>query len=425
MKKLSSILKKNLPLIIFFLFSIPNLSLPIPLIKTTHIFTSLLIFVCFFKFYKRNKIGIEKILLLVFLWAMSISIINLLNIISFLLFFKNIIIGFIYFLILETYFSEKQNIKNFLRILILSMVINSIYAIIIYASISNSSSLISSIIAPSYISSITKRQIYLNKYFIELNSFYFLPILFVIFVITKRKMLSLVSYVVATTYLVLSYLSNYRILLVIVLISFSFLFFYLFKFIRKFEIKFLPFLITLVITFYFYQFVPKNTISRIINPELEDSNSIVTRVDFIQQSIDIFKSSILFGVGLGNFYEHMDQSKLRRIINPEFKNLYTITNNEPHNIVFQILAETGVIGFLSSVVILLYWIKKDLLGITSNNHKDGTIKLMYTGVVLSFYLQIIFALTTPFYTVNNLISFFACRALLNGISNIRNHFVFA
>ncbi len=85
-----------------------------------------------------------------------------------------------------------------------------------------------------------------------------------------------------------------------------------------------------------------NGLRRLFMPGDWDRKTASSRTILIQEGIRMFKSSPVFGVGLDNFRHNQDYRK---------DGLYIVANY-PHNLFVQILAETGIVGMLSFLVLM-------------------------------------------------------------------------
>jgi hypothetical protein len=77
-------------------------------------------------------------------------------------------------------------------------------------------------------------------------------------------------------------------------------------------------------------------------------NSYFNRINWITTSIAMFTANPILGIGWGNFGSFYTAYKA----NPGLNSLYA------HNILFQILAETGLLGLSAFVLMLIYFIKQ-------------------------------------------------------------------
>ncbi|OGH16144.1 MAG: hypothetical protein A3C30_02875 [Candidatus Levybacteria bacterium RIFCSPHIGHO2_02_FULL_40_18] len=169
-------------------------------------------------------------------------------------------------------------------------------------------------------------------------------------------------------------------------------------------IVFLIFLVLPNVDKYLRQNVGFSFVDRILlESETRDIASIEWRLSAFEQSIQMASTNI-FGVGLGNFF---DKSQFVNIPKTNFPN-YTITIEAlkagPHNIFFQILAETGLPGLTSLVILLAYFVRKDLHIIKD---KMSGIKTAY---VLGFWTLILIG---QFFPTNNF-TFFTLFFLFRG-----------
>jgi hypothetical protein len=105
-----------------------------------------------------------------------------------------------------------------------------------------------------------------------------------------------------------------------------------------------------------------------------DLITVKFRIRAALNSLILFKSSPFFGVGLGNYF---DKQVFRQInsgislIGQNYKKNYALgAAFLPHNIIFQTLAETGLLGLISYLMLIIYFFIKDFKRIKLANRTD-------------------------------------------------------
>lgn len=88
--------------------------------------------------------------------------------------------------------------------------------------------------------------------------------------------------------------------------------------------------------------------------------SIKSRLYSWQKSIDFFKSSPFIGIGLGNYFDYPDKNYVFRIQKDYQKKFIETSAYSPHNIFFQIIGETGVIGIVTFFILIGYFLFIDI-----------------------------------------------------------------
>jgi O-antigen ligase len=85
-----------------------------------------------------------------------------------------------------------------------------------------------------------------------------------------------------------------------------------------------------------------NGIRRLFMPQEWDKKTASSRTILINEGLRMFKSSPVFGIGLDNFRFNQDYRR----------DGFYVVGNYPHNLFIQILAETGIVGFLAFLAML-------------------------------------------------------------------------
>ncbi len=158
------------------------------------------------------------------------------------------------------------------------------------------------------------------------------------------------------------------------------------KFDKKFLISFLVpiILFGMIYQLNFYKFEDqvKNTFKQITNNKTEFSYPSTQHRAFIFTSIELFKKNPIIGVGPNNYRNSCVQVRLEEITN---------CSTHPHNILFQLLSETGILGVSIYIYILITIILKIVRFILNKNLKK---------ISIFFLLPVIYFLN-PFFPSGN------------------------
>src|SRR5699024_9775951 len=109
--------------------------------------------------------------------------------------------------------------------------------------------------------------------------------------------------------------------------------------------------------------------------ESNKGDSVNARLMMIEKSKEMFSEAPLLGKGMGGFKEATNS-----------------VHNYPHNIIYEMLAEYGLIGFLIFSIIIIYIIFKSMKHIiieAIDNSKFKMINLLVTLFIISFYFSLI------------------------------------
>ncbi len=130
-------------------------------------------------------------------------------------------------------------------------------------------------------------------------------------------------------------------------------------------------------------------LERLLLSNEADRGSIVFRLNMCIESIYMGTSNI-FGVGLGNFYNNLPAiaKKIEGISSPTEKDVNLQTKEYPHNAFCSVLAETGIFGFLSFSLLILLFLRSDLIVLIKRNQRAKQF-------VISFWLLFIYSLFNP------------------------------
>lgn len=137
--------------------------------------------------------------------------------------------------------------------------------------------------------------------------------------------------------------------------------------------------------------------------EYEKTGTIAWRFKMFDKSIELSKYSV-FGIGLGNMFDYLNKSPF---LTKKFLDLKSRAALEsgPHNIFFQLLAETGIVGLMTFLLMLIFFAKKDFLILRS----EDTVK---KTLILSFWTLIFMVQFFPAINLTFFVLFFILRALI-------------
>jgi O-antigen ligase len=417
--KIDNILSTSLILILPLLVTGPFLA---DLVLTTcSIFFIILLIV------KSNLIYLKKpFFLFFFIFIISIIISSFLS-----NNFKSIVSSFGYlrflFFIFLTIFIIKNSKKDLFLLIFYSLFFTNFYLILEFFSQSylgytlfgnqvlNSGRLI--------ISSFYHEEIY-SSYIVRIFPF-FLGLFFLNQ--DKLKFFTKISFYGLVILLILSVIFNgERTAIGLLVLSFLFLFIFLQNSKKtKFKMLFTTFIIVLVILIN----VPtnnlerkingivdfKNTISQVFSKEKDKKIIFSEKYDSMYKTgLNIYKQNLIIGIGIKNFRVECSDQKYA------FNNKSCATH--PHNLVIQLLAETGTIGFLFYICIIFLIIKilfKNIKKKTTSKNQKNYITCLICCFLISLW---------PFFPSGNffnnwlsIITFYPAGFLINEIPYLKKN----
>ena len=384
---------------------------------TTHLISIIIFLSLFFillinKTHKRKKrtifLNMEIILLLFFFITQSISIIGAINIPIFIQRYLKVIIGLIVYLIVHLI-----NRRQILKPLLITLLIGGFFSIFNQLLLSFFPNLyfnLGKILIYSNVLDITKANYNAGKLFDDSYLEIIVPILIYHLLKEKKPYSKFLIFCVIFIIGLLTILSNFRYRLLTFIFS-SCSTFFLFKIREKnslnkfFGLLISIFLILTILNPFIQQFFKHTTIDRLIEKEeFEDSSSISWRLKMFNKSIELAQANF-FGVGLGNMFDYLPKKEVKDItVNTQIP--LGALSAGPHNIFFQVLVDTGIIGLFSFILLLIYFIRKDIFIIKTNRNKE---KLTFIAIfwTLIFIVQFFPAINLTFY-----ILFFMLRGII-------------
>ena len=312
---------------------------------------------------KNNKI--ETYLLTGLFIVISISIIQTLDVYLFLNKYASILLSlFIYINIL---FFETE-IKKYIHIIFLFwIVINLTNELFLFLNANLYLSLLSNFLVDrAYLS--VKDQILRNRLTISTYIEVFLPILYWQYFSAKNNKFFLLIQIVSIN--ILAFYSGWRIRGIICVISLFQIIYCYFQSIKKsdFFVKLLLF----IVFFFIFSLLNTNfltnnpTLNRVLYENQDSISSDKTRTNILKESLDIFMSNPLFGVGLNNNYIYRKNSiySFDKNVNNSTK---LVREAGSHNFYIDLLIEIGAFGFIVFLSLLLFWLNEDKRHIKNSN----------------------------------------------------------
>lgn len=347
----------------------PFYFIPIPSsFFVTHTLAKALIFLIFsfiniFDFSRVKEVFSKKLtlikLVIIYFISQSVSIIKADDVLLFLKSYQNIISG-ILILILGFYFLQ-INMKRILKINLMIyrlgiffVLLELVFVFFNHFFIDLTKNFLQNEVLSAYITDFER-----GRSSIGLNLETLIPFFF----ISTNKMSML--FMLGISFL--SILSNFRIrvitLLFSVLLSIVFFVKNLTKILNWEKLTFITIVVISALLFSnnLFSFNIYDRLS--LKDKQEDVSTIEFRINSALRSLDLFVSSPITGIGLGNYsYSNKNLIRFNYSFNNQSKysqDYAELVRNSPHNVFFHTLAETGIFGLISYLLLILYFIKGD------------------------------------------------------------------
>lgn len=339
----------------------------------------------------------------IFIVSQSLSVLNAVNIKSYLSEYKDVTFAFFTFFV-SFNLVNKKNVDLFIRIFIVTSFINLLFQFITYFYPQILINYLHPILYDKYFE-FFKYQTNRGRFFGDSFDEIMIPFI-ILYLFRTNKIVLKLSYIIlinAISFIVV--VSNWRTKAVMALYSILSSF-YIFRNELK---KYLTILILLMSVFmlaanYFsYAGSGGNVLNRLLMSEIEDTQTIVSRFEFWKEAASMGFSSPIVGVGLGNYFDNLNQSnKLKNMNSQTYKEFILI--DDPHNIFMSIFAETGTFGLVAVAIMFIYFFISDVMIMGS---KDSLIQI----TIFSFWGLFIYSLLNPWLNSTYLIQFFFIRGI--------------
>ncbi len=388
----------------------PFYLLPIrSLFFTSYTVVSFLLVFLFIYFHLENdrfiKPDMTVFLISLYLFAVSFSVINVINISSFFSLLKNIYLGVIVFFVSRHLLDKKGPFSLIIKAVYISTILNCFYQAVIFFRIEPLFSFLNTGLYDRFVDYVLL-QADNGKYFGEIYNFSFIPIFFYGMFHSNKKSVQVVSFLLITLLVYFSLVSGYR---TIALVAFfgvlsSTIVHYGRKFIRSF-------LLILVIYFILYLFSqitnPISVIERFSLSEQGDVSTLVTRLELWKKSFNVGLSSPISGVGLGNFYDYSPTKKARGLLLSSSESKWSeLASTQSHNIFFSAFAETGLLGLIALSILIVYFFLIDSHSLRGNN-------TLSKYVICCFWSLFIYSLFNPTVVLQYVGLFWLMRAAIS------------
>ncbi len=402
--------------IIFFLVRLPSFSIipTLPYINTHNFFRILVIILIFSTFLLRKENKSEKknltipILVLLFFISQSISVVTTENIQNYILFYKDIIFSVGIFIV-SSIIIGKKNYSFAIRFLILGTLFNTILESFLYTFPVSGKSFFQLFLTDKSLSYFLF-QASRYKFFGDSLDETMIPVILVLISQSKNAIQKniLIGFILLIG--ITCFLSNWRTKFVLFFLSFILSFVFSWNYFKKFLTYFILIcFFSLFVTKFFGYTGQKTNIFQSLNPfDIENTSTVQTRIDYWKESIVIIKSSPLFGVGVGNFYDNLSsasQQKSQSDTLNRFKNYIRI--EDPHNVFISVAVNSGLIGLFIFICLIINMLRLDFLIMKSKNE-------LLKALSISSWLVIIFLLFNPFTSTPQLL-FFLLRGIIQGV----------
>lgn len=189
--------------------------------------------------------------------------------------------------------------------------------------------------------------------------------------------------------------------------------------ITKVAVTFLATILLIFLLYNSFDFQEDSAIVSFVNELEETFTGIVEGKDvsngrsvLFAYAWDLFKENPIMGIGWNEY------------INNSLGLIRSDSGSHPHNIYLQLLAEFGLIGFLSFMLPVLYLYYKTFKLLRFLSIKSIALHKWKTGIQFSFYSQtffLLYGMTGNLLTDYNflLLYFFACSISLSAMTNLR------
>lgn len=417
-------------LFVFFLSTLGPIYLNLPLfINTTwgimKLLSLFLLSASLWKLAKKGQLEIIKnslfIPIILYFIAMTASLLVAQNLEAGVNDLTTIAFGLLFFYLAFSFFSSKKQIYWFFATVLFSAVLVSLIGFFAF-------------LAPGFYKSVARNFVHEDSFRlylfnrergrifplwdIELMIPFFLFLIF-----QKDKILKALGMVGGGLLSLMVFLTNFRyrfVAFVFGIIAYPFL--------NKRFLKFLPFFLLLIVVFVAYLFWSERVlgVSIVSRFFLEDPQAdllpLQARLEMAWQSLEMFISSPLLGVGLGNYFDNFSLRvgyagpPLYYFGLPHEAFLVLVFENYkgPHNLFLSTIAETGIFGLIALLCLLKSLLNQDIL--LFKRIKSSQNKQIASALIVSSWATI---LAAQFININTslgaLIFFWTARGIITAI----------
>lgn len=398
---------------IFLLFFPPIYLIPFlsqSVLLTSHILSKLILFILFFAFINNLKDKKYFYTASLFLFILSLSIIPAGDIFLFVKSFQNYFFGLIIFCLSAYFLTDKQKLNQatlFMLNLAIFGIIMELLLIVLFPLIKNALSYIiqKEVFSAFIVDNIRGRASFLN------NNIALSPFIFICFlndgslgIKNKKNYFKLIIFFSLILVFIEGFISNVRtkflqLIFLLVSIGCNFVFHKDYRCIakRKFFLLIYIFIFSFIVFLKLYHPYNYEILDRIlITEDLSDLKSVDFRIKSFERSFELFNSSILLGIGLGNYSFSNAKPKIFSLLRNTEENIYfQRVQQSPHNVFLQFLSETGLFGFLFFIFLLFSFIMQDSQIIFKKNTRYKNL----FPFILSSWCFLFYGFFNPFETL--------------------------
>jgi O-antigen ligase len=357
---------------------------------------------------KNRLFKMQKKLLIVILFyflSISLSIISASNISAFLSVYKDIISSMVIFFITFS-IVNKKSIYTIIKVLVITFIINLIFQSIVYFVPSIAKTYFFPILYDKYIhfyEFLANRGRFFGESFDEV----LIPFVF-IFLIQNKRLINKIIYSIYLSLMVfITVISSWRtktLMLIFAMMNSTLLFLPQIK--RYLGVFTILFLLSIFLSDKLSLKISGFNIYDRIFLEEPSNPTIISRLNYWKEATEIGLSTPITGVGLGNFYDYLsNKSKAGRLRVFSINNIETMVIDDPHNIFFSTFANTGFLGLISFVILIIFFLITDLQVL-------GKQILYLKGALIAFWALFIFSLLNPAMYYSYLLFFWLLRGII-------------
>lgn len=366
------------------------------------------------RLYKGNKVEVNNkfllILFILFFLSQSVSIVNAVNIGSFLATYKNTVFSSVLFILSLIFVRKKYHIEKLIIIFYLAASINIGLQTLVLLFPSITLSLIQQFIHGNYIK-IIELNLFRGRIFIESYDEILIPVIFYSIINGRNKKIFLSMLFILIVIFI--FLSGFRTKIFTTIAGAVGMSFIYVRYLKKYFILFFSITAVIYILYQMLFFMGKPTvIDRFLDFESNIGQITSGRIERWEKGIEIGLHSPFLGVGLGNYYDYLDRSMQRSASVLRYrKEEFELAALDPHNIFVKVFAETGFFGLISLLGLLIYFLKSDFLALRMKEN------YLSKSLVISFWMLVLFSFFNPSTSIVFQSMFWLLRAMIERSSS--------
>jgi len=294
-------------------------------------------------------------------------------------------------------------------LLIIISIIKVFFQFILYFDIQFLLQLVKPVLQEKYLDFITIQAIR-NRYFIEIYDTALIPLYLLFLTKIKSHYKKTILALIILTMMFFSILSNYRIHLLVTVVSFILTLLIVLKAeipkIFSLLLIIASIMLIYIASLFSYKITKTSVIDRSLLSSSHDIKTITGRLNYWSKATEIGLSHPYFGIGLGHYYDYFYPKYSKSISFSDVKEkLMKVTAIHPHNIFFAHLAESGFFGLISYIVMIVVFFASD-----QSSWKNGN--LYSKSSILSFWSLFLFSIVGPTYDLTYQTLFWLLRGLI-------------